>query len=224
MASDGAQWRGGWSDALRCAGAFAVGASALPVPAALVVVCVAGGFAGAVLGSYAGRWEQCALCACKLPVLLLLAPTICTPAFLCANVVMGLRQDLRAVARAALAAVAAFALTLASLAPVLLLLYATIRDYGLARVASGLCFLLACGPAQHVFAVHCRPLVARDPRHRRAVAVWLVLYGFVTVQLAWLLRPFLGAPGLPVSLFRDDAFGNAYVEIGTIVLQWLRGG
>lgn len=37
---------------------------------------------------------------------------------------------------------------------------------------------------------------------RRVLAVWCVVYGVVGAQMGWLLRPFLGAPGLPFTLFR----------------------
>jgi hypothetical protein len=31
--------------------------------------------------------------------------------------------------------------------------------------------------------------------------------------MGWVLRPFIGEPGRPVTFFRDDAWGNAYVYI-----------
>ena len=30
---------------------------------------------------------------------------------------------------------------------------------------------------------------------------------------AWLLRPFVGRPGLPTTFFREDAWGNAFVHL-----------
>ena len=40
-----------------------------------------------------------------------------------------------------------------------------------------------------------------------------MLYVFVAIQAAWVLRPFVGAPGLPASFFREEAWDNAYVRI-----------
>ena len=40
---------------------------------------------------------------------------------------------------------------------------------------------------------------------------WLLLYAFVGIQTAWVLRPFIGYPGRPTQFFRDNAWGNAYV-------------
>jgi len=37
-----------------------------------------------------------------------------------------------------------------------------------------------------------------------------VLYVFVAVQLAWVLRPFVGSPNVPTRFFRENAWSNAY--------------
>ena len=43
----------------------------------------------------------------------------------------------------------------------------------------------------------------------RLLGMWGLLYGVVGAQMAWLLRPFVGSPDLPFSLFRpreDNVF------------------
>ncbi|MEV0561637.1 hypothetical protein [Dactylosporangium sp. NPDC050588] len=42
--------------------------------------------------------------------------------------------------------------------------------------------------------------------------VWILLFGFVGTQLAWTLRPFVGAPHEPFQVFRPIE-GNFYVNI-----------
>ena len=42
--------------------------------------------------------------------------------------------------------------------------------------------------------------------------LWFLLYAFVGTQLAWTLRPFFGAPGLPFQVFRELG-GNFYTDI-----------
>ena len=40
---------------------------------------------------------------------------------------------------------------------------------------------------------------------------WLAGNMFLGCQLSWIMRPFIGSPGLPVEFFRSDAFrGNFY--------------
>jgi hypothetical protein len=212
-----------WVEPLRSCGQFDVRSDRLPWARTVLLVFVCGGLAGLMMGSYAGRIEQCLLSAVKVPMLLLLSAATCLPAFMTIHAMLGLRHDMQALLRAVLATMAAFAVTLASVGPVLLLVYYSVRDYSVARLASGAVFALACVPAQAVFAEHFRPLVAKQQQHGFALKTWLVLYVFVTFQLAWLLRPFVGAPELPVRWFREDAFGNAYVEVGGILRDWLTG-
>jgi hypothetical protein len=66
-------------------------------------------------------------------------------------------------------------------------------------------------------------LVARNPRHRIGLAAWLLLYMFVAIQLAWVLRPFVGSPELPTGFFRQEVWGNAYVQVSEAVLQLIGG-
>lgn len=40
----------------------------------------------------------------------------------------------------------------------------------------------------------------------------------VAIQLAWVLRPYVGAPGAPVELFRAASWGNAYLVILRLLL------
>jgi hypothetical protein len=45
----------------------------------------------------------------------------------------------------------------------------------------------------------------------RILAAWLLGNMFLGCQLSWIMRPFIGAPTLPVEFFRADAFrGNFY--------------
>jgi hypothetical protein len=49
---------------------------------------------------------------------------------------------------------------------------------------------------------------------RRVLLAWLVGNLFLGSQLSWILRPFIGAPGLPVEFLRATAFqGNFYETV-----------
>ena len=50
---------------------------------------------------------------------------------------------------------------------------------------------------------------------------WMFLYVFIAIQSAWVLRPFVGAPDLPVRFFREEAWDNAYVRIFRAILRVL---
>ena len=68
---------------------------------------------------------------------------------------------------------------------------------------------------------HDRPLIARDPRHRRLLRGWIGLYAFVSIQMGWVLRPFVGDPAQPVRFVRADTWGNAYLKVFEMVVEVL---
>jgi hypothetical protein len=55
---------------------------------------------------------------------------------------------------------------------------------------------------------------------RRLLVAWLAGNLFLGSQLAWILRPFIGSPGLPVQFLRETAFkGNFYEAVFHSVLR-----
>jgi hypothetical protein len=50
-----------------------------------------------------------------------------------------------------------------------------------------------------------------------------MLYVFVAIQGAWVLRPFVGAPGLEPSFLRAELWTNAYVVVARTAAQALLG-
>ena len=60
---------------------------------------------------------------------------------------------------------------------------------------------------------------------RRVLLAWLAGNLFFGSQLCWILRPFIGAPGLPVEFLRATAFkGNFYEAVFHALQRLLRGG
>lgn len=172
---------------------------------------------GAAMGSFTGLWDgqpiQLLYSALKVPLLLVVSFAVALPSFFALNTILGLRDDLAAVVRGIVAAQAALTTVLASLAPLTLAFYAGSADYPSAILCNAAMFFAATLAGQVVLRRVYRPLIARDPKHRWMFWAWGVLYAFVGVQAAWVLRPFIGDPGRPVTFFRDGAWGNAYVEI-----------
>ena len=115
---------------------------------------------------------------------------------------------------------AALALTLAATAPLFVFLALNTSDGYVLTVADGILFLLAVTGAQIVLRRRYQPLIARDPRHRITLRSWTFLYAFFAIQLAWVLRPFLGTPGFAVEFLRDSALEqNAYVVLVDHIVQ-----
>jgi len=97
--------------------------------------------------------------------------------------------------------------------------YLSSADYQLALLFNALMFGVASFAAQVIVRRYYGPLIRRSPRHRQLLRVWFLLYAFVGIQMAWVLRPFIGNPRLPVAFFRAEAWGNAYVVVAQLLVH-----
>ncbi len=203
------------------------GREAPPRALALNALCFGAAY-GAVMGTFGGvtgeRALQVASSALKVPLLFLTTLGLCLPAFCVVNTLVGLRADLPRALQALLRAQAALAIVLCSFAPFTLVVYASTTRYSWVLLWNGLLFAAASLAGQVVLRVAYGPLVRRDPRHRLMLRVWLGLYVLVAIQLAWVLRPFVGSPHAPVELFRAESWGNAYLVLWRLVGRALSGG
>jgi len=186
---------------------------------ALLVSC--GAIYGAVMGSYGGfagdRALQVLISASKVPLLLLATFALALPSFFVLNTLLGVRGDFDAVVRALVGAQAALTIVLAALAPYTVFWYVSFTGYQPAILFNGVMFAVASLAGQWQLRRAYRPLIARNRRHRVLLRSWLVLYVFVGIQMAWVLRPFIGDPGSPAQFFRAGAWGNAYVVVARLV-------
>jgi hypothetical protein len=182
---------------------------------------------GAVMGAFRGlvgrdQWLlQIAYSAIKAPLLLTGSFIIGLPSFFVLSTLLGLRRDFAESVRALVAAQAGLAIVLASLGPLTLLWYASSTNYQQALLFNGVMFAAATLAAQYLLRLYYRPLVQRDPRHRRLLLCWAFIYMLVAIQLAWLLRPFIGSPQVDVQFLRPEAWDNAYVIVGRLILRTL---
>ena len=192
----------------------------------LAVLVVGGAVYGGVMGAFGGfaadRPLQVLFSAAKVPLLIAVTTALAMPSFFVLNTLLGLRDDFAEAARAVVATQSAVAVVLASLAPYTALWYASTTDYHEATVFNAAMFAAASVAAQWVLRRRYARLIARNRRHRVMLWGWLGVYAFVGIQMGWVLRPFIGQPGVPVTFFRDGVWGNAYVVIAETVWRALR--
>jgi hypothetical protein len=166
-----------------------------------LVVILGAGFYGLIMGSYsvlpADRLLLSVYAAIKAPLLLGVTFILALPSFYVVNSLLGLRDDFGHVLRALLATQAGVALVLASLAPLTAWWYISVRHYEQAIIFNLGMFAVAAFAGQLLLRRGYRPLIARQPRHRVLLRVWLGIYAFIAVQMAWVLRPFIGHPEGP---------------------------
>ncbi len=54
-------------------------------------------------------------------------------------------------------------------------------------------------------------------RHVKTVFyIWVIVFGLVGSQMSWVLRPFIGDPNQPFSLFRPKG-SNFFEAVGTVM-------
>ena len=192
----------------------------------LVLMTLFGVFYGAVMGTFGGVRDERALqllySGVKVPLLLLVTFALSLPSFFVLNTILGVRSDFAESLRALVATQAVLTIVLASFAPFTALWYASSVEYRPAILFNAAMFGVASVAAQGLLRRWYAPLIARNPRHRTLLRAWLVIYAFVGVQMAWVLRPCVGDPNSPTTFFRDGAWGNAYVELARMVVEVIR--
>lgn len=190
----------------------------------LALMVVAGALYGSVMGSFElvepQRVWLMIYGAIKVPLLIAATTLVCLPAFFVLNTVLGLRSDFHIAFRAVQSSQAAMTVALASLAPFTRFIYTCGIEHGRAVLFNAAMFTIATAIAQIVLFRRYRPLIARTPRHRTTLWAWMLMYAFVGIQSGWMLRPFIGTPGKPVTFLRDEPLSNAYVVIARLITQF----
>jgi hypothetical protein len=180
----------------------------------------------------------------KIPLLFLLTLLVTFPSLYVFNALVGSRLDLTAVLRLLLASLGVTLAVLASFGPIVAFFSVSTTSYSfmvLLNVAVcatagilGLTFLrqtlhrltivkppeppplppgsLPPGPLDH-------PAGQALGSHVRGVfRCWMVLFALVGSQMGWVLRPFIGQPGLPFTFFRPRG-DNFFIGVWQHVLN-----
>lgn len=171
----------------------------------LILAAVGATLFGAALGTYGWNLEQVMASAVKAPLLLLGATALCFPSFYVLQLLRASRPA--TLARAAALQAAALGATGAvwgSLSLPLVFLTTTTVHY---RLTQFLALVIGAGGglagARRLAKLYRAVCEDGGPRRRLIILLpYVVLYGAVGGQLAWLLRPFIGSPELPFQLFR----------------------
>jgi hypothetical protein len=196
----------------------------LPRLAACIIICnlVYGAGMGTFGGLLGERSLQILYSAIKLPLLLTGSFLLTIPSFFILSTLLGLRQDFPAVLRALTTGQAVGAVVLVSLLPFTLLWYASFSDYPQAVLFNFAIMAIACAIGHRSARKSYRALIHQNKRHRPMVWAWVVLYAFNAIQMAWVMRPFIGQPNQPTTFFRKEAWDNAYIVLLNLFLNILK--
>jgi len=170
---------------------------------------------GAVLGSTSSLWQTLSS-AVKLPLLFLATLIVCAPTLYFFNLIFGSNQSLSQNIAIMLTAITVTAVILLSCAPIVLFFLLTSSNYQFFKLLNVGVFSVA-GIIGVLFLGQGMRLVSRSgtegvAARLRVVRLWILVYAFVGSQVAWTLRPFIGAPSMQFELFRQLG-GNFYTDI-----------
>jgi len=199
---------------------------AIPAGKLIVAAIGLGGFYGACMGLYAamgGRehtWLAIAATAAKVPLLFLLTLLVTFPSLYVFAALANSRLGLQQMLRLMVAAIAVMLGVLASFGPITAFFTLSTDSHGFMVLLN----VIFCGLAGMVGLAFLNRAInavfpgaragddaSAEERHaaaeesgraRRIVRIWLVIFGAVGAQMAWILRPFIGNPQLPFTLFR----------------------
>ena len=178
---------------------------------------------GAVLGSTHSLWQTLSSAA-KLPLLFLATLIVCSPTLYFFNVLFGSNQSLTQNVALILTAITVTAVLLLSFAPIVVFFLLTTSGYQFFKLLNVLIFTI-CGIVGVVFLSQGMKIVSAagkegaKPR-RLLMWAWIFIYAFVGSQMAWTLRPFIGAPSMQFELFRQlggNFYTNIFASIGEIL-------
>lgn len=193
-------------------------------------------FYGFVMGAhnlvhgYRDGWEYALAAAVKLPMLFLFTLAICLPLLYVLNVLIGPRARFSIVLGHLLTSIAVTSIVLASCAPILAFFMLSTKSYAFIKLLNVAIFTLAgaygvwyLGKGMNEMAESAADEDVPIKTSRSTATImkwWLVTYGTVGTQMAWLLRPYIGSPSMPFSFFRpqeSNFFENLAHTIGKLM-------
>jgi hypothetical protein len=171
---------------------------------------------GGVMGASNGL-PQVFSSAIKLPVLFLFTLFICAPSLYFFNILFGSQQSILQNIALMLTAMTTTSVLLVSLAPVTLFFLTTTSGYQFFKLLNVAIFAVAGGMGLVFLKQGFEHSVDAENKEgqrarRRLFLLWMLLYAFVGTQMAWTLRPFMGAPDEPFMIVRQVG-GNFYANV-----------
>ena len=170
---------------------------------------------GAVMGSSHSLWQTLSS-AIKLPVLFVATLFVCVPSLYFFSLLFGSNQSLGQSFAVILTAITVTSVLLLSCAPITLFFLLTTSQYQFFKLLNVGIFAVS-GLMGIVFLYQGMKVVSGAEKEgsgtrKMVLIMWMFVYAFVGSQMAWTIRPFIGAPGTPFELFRQLG-GNFYSDI-----------
>ncbi len=168
---------------------------------------------GIIMGSY-NSWMQAISSGAKLMSLLFLTLIICFPSFYIVQLVLGSKVKIKQLAVMMLSGFLMTTTIMLAFAPIVLLFQLSGDNYNFLKFLHVGVFVFSGFFGMRAVLDALRSSFADQgvyPQIGLSIfRVWVIIFAFVGVQLAWNLRPFVGFKDMPFELLRQDTQGNFY--------------
>ncbi len=170
---------------------------------------------GIIMGSYNG-WLQSIVTGIKIPVLILLSLFICFPALYVIQSMIGSTMTISQMANIIFAGFFVFSTIALSFGPIIIFFMITSNSYSFLKLLHVAIFVFS-----GIFAVKTIVSGLKYSCERKNLypklgltifKIWVFILAFVSSQLAWNLRPFVGSRELQFELFREKE-GNFFIAV-----------
>ena len=170
---------------------------------------------GIVMGSYNG-FLQCLVTGAKIPCLIFISLFICFPALYVIQYMIGSTMTVYQMANVLLSGFIVFTTIALSFAPIVIFFMITSDNYAFLKLLHVAIFtfsgIFAVKTIINGLSFSCEKKNIYPKQGMTIFKIWIVIFAFVSSQLAWNLRPFVGSRDLPFELFRERE-SNFYVAV-----------
>ncbi|MEM9829355.1 MAG: hypothetical protein AAF944_01880 [Bacteroidota bacterium] len=168
---------------------------------------------GLVMGSYHGLL-QAVSSGTKLFLLFGLALIICFPSFYIVQLVLGSKIKIGYLLAIILSGFVFISAIMLAFAPIVVFFQLTGDNYAFLQLLHVAVFMFAGIFGMRLVAEALKQACDQANVYPKIgvtiFRIWMVIFAFVGIQLAWNMRPFLGSPSLEFELFRNETQGNFY--------------
>jgi hypothetical protein len=170
---------------------------------------------GIVMGSYNG-FLQSMVTGIKIPCLIFLSLLICFPALFVIQYMIGSTMTLYQMSNIILSGFFVFSTIALSFAPIVIFFMITSDNYAFMKLLHVAIFtfsgIFAVKTIINGLSFSCEKKNIYPKLGMKIFKIWVVILAFVSSQLAWNLRPFVGSRELPFEWFRARE-SNFYVAV-----------
>jgi hypothetical protein len=170
---------------------------------------------GVIMGSYNG-FLQSLITGIKMPVLIFLSIIICFPALFVIQFMIGSKMSVIQMVNMILSGFIVFTTISLSFSTIVIFFMITGNNYAFIKILHVAIFsfsgIFAMKTIIGGLKYSCEKKNIYPKMGLNIFKIWIIIFAFVSAQLAWNLRPFIGSKDMPFELFRAKE-SNFYLAV-----------